>query len=191
MAKLQDLLNISATNLNKMTRSELSKVVSQLGSAANKRLKRFEESGIKSGAYSQTIKAGRFSARGKSLNQLRNEYIREKQFLESKTSTIRGYREVKRNFEKNIIGTNNTLTDKQYERFWRFYNKAKSVGKGFRYIDKMKIAYQIFNENKRASFDSMLGQLEERINKEYEYREETEKQFSASDFMQTDSDIQL
>lgn len=191
MAKLQDLLNISANELNKMSRKELSKVVSQLGGTANKRLKRFEDLNIKSGVYSQTIKAGRFSARGKTLNQLRNEYVREKQFLESKTSTIRGYREVKRNFEKNIIGSDTTLTDKQYERFWKFYNKAESISKGFRYIDKMKIAYQIFNENKRASFDSMLGQLEERINKEYEYREETEKQFSASDFMQTDTDIQL
>ena len=191
MAKMQDLLNLSAETLNKMTRNELSKVVSQLGSTANKRMKRFEESGINSGVYSQTKKAGKFSARGKTLNQLRNEYIREKQFLESKTSTIRGYRAVKKNFEENVIGTSNTLTDKQYERFWKFYNKADSIGKGFRYVDKMKIAYQIFNENKRASFDSMLQQLEERIDKEYEYREETEKQFSASDFMQTDSDIRL
>lgn len=190
MASTASLLQLTAQELNKMSRKELSKVVSQLGSTANRRLKRFEQKGIKGGVYSQTIQAGKFSARGKTINQLRNEYVREKQFLESKTSTLQGYRQVKRNFEQ-TIGNGVTLTDRQYERFWRFYSKAESIGKGFRYTDKMKMAYQIFTENKRASFDSMLHELDERMKTAYEQREEQEQSFSTSQFMQTDEDLYL
>lgn len=66
----------------------------KLVSKANKRYKRLGEKGWKTGAYKKaTETGGKFSTRG-TYNEKAREYKRVKNFLNSKTSTVRGSRKV-------------------------------------------------------------------------------------------------
>lgn len=89
---VDELVNLSATQIKNLNRRELSQVVSRLSSAANKRLKRFEKSGIETPATREAMKKGKFSVAGKDIKQLRTEYKRVKGFLTSETGTRKGYR---------------------------------------------------------------------------------------------------
>ena len=75
----------------------LKREVSRLASMANKRLVRLENNGFEdSPAYKQWIESGgeKFSVRGKDYNELQKEPARVRQFVNAKTSTIRGAQSV-------------------------------------------------------------------------------------------------
>lgn len=68
----------------------------RLVSMANKRLRRMSNKGYKSPAYKKAMKTGGMfhNVRGASYNERAREYQRVKNFLGSKTSTIRGSKKV-------------------------------------------------------------------------------------------------
>ena len=71
--------------------------VSRLASMANKRLVRLENHGFEdSPAYQQFVASGgeKFSVRGKDYNEMQKELARVRQFVNAKTSTIRGAQSV-------------------------------------------------------------------------------------------------
>lgn len=75
----------------------LKREVSRLASMSNKRLVRLEKNGFEdSPAYKQWIESGgeKFSVRGKDYNELQKELARVRQFVNAKTSTIRGAQSV-------------------------------------------------------------------------------------------------
>lgn len=89
--KIKDILNMDVSDLNKLGKKDLQKITGRLVSAGNKRLRRAEEKGISSPAFSYVENnGGVFSTKGKTLNQLRAEFVRAKNFLEAETSTIKG-----------------------------------------------------------------------------------------------------
>lgn len=72
---------------------ELRKEVSRLASMANKRLKRLEEAGLThSPAYQKWLAEGgkKFGVKGKTINEVQAELARIRNFINAKTSTIRG-----------------------------------------------------------------------------------------------------
>ena len=98
---INDLLDVPLETINSLSRSELSTVVSRMSAVANKRLKRLEQSGFKRGAESgPNVISGtrKFASKGKSINQLRNEFSRVRRFLEGKTSTVTGMRKSRDDF---------------------------------------------------------------------------------------------
>lgn len=119
-----------------MTRNELSKVVSKLASAANKRLKRIEVAGLEeySSAYRYVKSSGgKFSVRGKSKEELMLEYKRVKGYLspERRTSTVADTRRVKKENELKVA---NRLgiefkSENDAKEFWKVYNKYADAHK--------------------------------------------------------------
>ena len=102
---IKKILSTGWDILSKMNRSALAKTVSSLASAANKRLKRMKQSGEVSPAYRYAERTGgKFSVKGKSVNELRAEYVRAKNFLEQRSSTLKGWKAIKKE-------TVNTLHD--------------------------------------------------------------------------------
>ena len=88
-----------ATEIRHFTQDyqSLKREVSRLASMANKRLVRLENNGFEdSPAYKQWIESGgeKFSVRGKDYNALQKELARVRQFVNAKTSTIRGAQSV-------------------------------------------------------------------------------------------------
>lgn len=84
---------------------EFRKEVSRLNSMANKRIRRLENSNLaESPAYNKWKESGgeMFSIRGKTQQEVRREYYRVKHYLDSKTSSITGTKEVLQNMAENV-----------------------------------------------------------------------------------------
>lgn len=103
MASYKDWLLIE--NPNELTEKQLRQAVSTMGSVANKRLKRMEQRDIffGSGTGDETLSGVRkFSVRGKSLDEVKREFKRVRNFLSNKQSSLTGMKEVYKDFRKEI-----------------------------------------------------------------------------------------
>lgn len=89
---IDELTNLSATQIKQYDRKNLAKIVTKLSSAANKRVKQLEGHGYNTPALRKASKGGHFGVKGKNLKQLRSEYKRVSGFLKSETSTVKGYK---------------------------------------------------------------------------------------------------
>lgn len=99
-----EALNLTQEDLLSADRGELSSYVRVLADVANKRIKRLEESGLyKISQTYQNLSAEKFTTKGKTEQQLRNEYMRARQFLGNKSSTVGGVRKIKADLEKNLF----------------------------------------------------------------------------------------
>lgn len=102
---IDQLVNIGATELKGYDRDNLARIVTKLDSAANKRLVRLEKGGYSTPAMRATkmSRGDRFSVKGKSLKELRAQYIQVSNLLKSETSTVKGYKKflkrIKKSFE--------------------------------------------------------------------------------------------
>lgn len=130
--KLSEIREYSLSKVMSMSRRELAKATSTLAQAGNKRLKRFQEKNITTPATEYIKKhGGRFSTKGKDLEQLREEFQRAKDFLSKETSTIKGFR----SWENKIVDTlktnagidYNALTERQKRKFWKAYSKLEEL----------------------------------------------------------------
>lgn len=77
----------------------------RLVSMANKRLKRLEEQNlINSPAYRQWVEEGaqKFSVKGKSMEEVKQEIARMERFLRMQTSTVKGAKEYFKNVAKEV-----------------------------------------------------------------------------------------
>ena len=87
------LLNMSLREFAGLAKTQLRQVVSRLADTANKRFARVSGSKYESLAARQVVESGgKFSTRGKGLEELQAEYMRVRDFLKSPTSTIKGAR---------------------------------------------------------------------------------------------------
>lgn len=97
-------------NVSAYTREELEKVVRRASGAANRRLKRLEEAGETKGVYKRALgmleTQGRtkFSGAVKSMtrSELVAEYLRLRDFLSAKTSTMQGIKDWRRNVYESL-----------------------------------------------------------------------------------------
>ena len=98
---VDQLLKIGATELKGYDRDNLSRIVTKLNSAANKRLTRLEKEGYNTPAMrkNHVDKGERFSVKDKNLKQLRAEYIHVSSFLKDNTSTVKGYKSFLQNLK--------------------------------------------------------------------------------------------
>lgn len=127
MPRIDELITLTSKDVAKMSRAELAKVVSQLASAGNKRLRRLETTpmGTESRPYKTAMEVGNFSVAGKNQGQLQNEFKRVTEFLKTKTSTVSGWKAEKTRVYKRIGGKFDS--EEAEKAFWRAYREiAKS-----------------------------------------------------------------
>lgn len=97
-------------NVSNYTREELEQTVRRASGAANRRLKRLEEAGETKGVYKralgmlETQGRSKFSGAVKSMtrSELIAEYLRLRDFLSAKTSTMQGIKDWKRNVYESL-----------------------------------------------------------------------------------------
>lgn len=171
MAKIEALLNLDIGDVQRMSRKELASVVSQLASAANKRLTRLElsETGTLSPAYQQATKrAERFSVAGKNVNQLRNEYKHVAQFLKRSTSSVSGWNKVRKKTHERIGGKFKTA--EQEKRFWEAYRKLErghySDVMGYGSTETQRMLRREYDTGK--SDEEIMEAMMNRLDEEYE-----------------------
>lgn len=90
---VKKILKLTAYQVMKLSDENLKKYVSTMNAAANKRIKRAKSQGYTSGVIERITgrPEGKFSIKGKDTRaKLEAAFMDVKQFLESKTSTVRG-----------------------------------------------------------------------------------------------------
>lgn len=105
------------------------KEVARLNSMANKRIKRLAESEFNtSPAYQKWVKDGaeKFSIRGKTQREVRNEYYRVKNYLESSTSSITGTKKTLKNLAENT-GMKYDSVSEIHDNATQFFELANKV----------------------------------------------------------------
>ena len=169
---VQDILNMDNATFNKLTESEMKKVVGRLVSAGNKRLRSFERAGESSPATRHVDRSGgSFSTKGKDLNALRAEYTRAKNFMQAKTGTRKGWTKTKRETIEGLRKQGVEMSEKQFENVWKAYEDLKELSpevanRGLKYSVLKDVANMVTDENKSA--DEIATALHENLSQIYE-----------------------
>lgn len=122
---VKELLSMDWESVRGLGRKELGKIITQLSSAANKRVRRFAEKGEISPAVRYAEKGGAFTGRGKNLNQLRSEYVRIKSFMQQETSSLRSWGKVKRETVNTLSDMGVNIPKEDIGEVMRIYGKVK------------------------------------------------------------------
>lgn len=184
----QELLNLSGVEISKLKKSELRKIVQTLVSTSNKRLKRLQQKGISTPASRYAEKSGKFSTKGKNMNQLRAEFIRLKEFLQAKTSTLRGYNRFKKDVQKKLLEKGIKIKQENLENIFSIYEKMKDINPSVAERNLKYVTLEEINEmvTDGQSEDEILSKLNENLSELYEKEMELETYDSISDFFTID-----
>lgn len=169
---VQDILNMDIETFNKLNTSDLRKVVGRLVSAGNKRLRSFERAGESSPATRHVEKSGgAFSTKGKDLNALRSEYTRAKNFMQAKTGTRKGWKQVKKETIQGLKKQGVEISENQFENVWQAYEDLKELSpevanRGLKYSVLKDVADMVTDTNKSA--DEIAMALHENLSEIYE-----------------------
>lgn len=125
---------------------EFRREASRKASVANKRIQRLEKNGLTdSPAYQQYLKSGgaKFGVKGKTYNEVQAEVSRLNNFLNSKTSTIKGVNTTLKEMASNT-GIKYTNLKELREKSDKFFELASKVEQYLRNVDDMAsaIGYQ-------------------------------------------------
>lgn len=134
--KLSKIQNMPLSKLMSLSRADLEIATRALVRESNRRLTVMKNKGLASPSTEYIKKhGGKFrtttrTGNKKSVIELREEFQRAKGFLESKTSTVRGYRE----WETKVADTLSkqgidygSLTPAQKRRFWQAFSKVEEL----------------------------------------------------------------
>ena len=219
-----DLLSLSRKGLNKAEMSEaayskavrknLAEITSRFTSVANRRIKALGKTkiGKVSPAYmraKQMSKTGLFSVKGKDWNGLLNTMKEAKQFIESKTSTVKGWADVRSNVEKSI-GADYFNAAYKSSKFWEAYRRLYEAHggtiarKGSRKKNALtservqELLYNTITEKRdesgkrvvdwRSSIDRIINEADEDFSREYNKVKGRKQDVGSSRFVLPDED---
>lgn len=169
---VQDILNMDIDTFNKLNTSDLRKVVGRLVSAGNKRLRSFERAGESSPATRHVEKSGgAFSTKGKDLNALRAEYTRAKNFMQAKTGTRKGWKQVKKETIQGLKKQGVEMDESQFDEVWQAYEDLKELSpevanRGLKYSVLKDVADMVTDTDKSA--DEIATSIHENLSQIYE-----------------------
>lgn len=199
---INDLINMSWNDLNKLSTKELRELSMKLNSAANKRLRRIETSGKQefSPAYQYTRRGrGDFSVKGLTTRtQIKNEIQRASSFLEAKTSTLKGVRQYEKE-TKELFGDQEApeddmskLTKKQKNTIFRALDRLRETNAAAVYnvgsdiiIKELRMSQK---RNKSRNRYQLIKDLEKRYPELLESSEERYEREEAERQARTDED---
>lgn len=198
--KISDIVSMDWERLNKLSEKDLRSLTNRLVSASNKRIRRLEktEFGKYSYAYQKVEQRGRmFSTRGKTFNQLKQEFKLVKQFIEYKTSTISGWTKFRKDMEKRVSGAtygeSQNWSEDTWKKYWEVYRKAEeNHGGSFAKGDSDKLQkeiYSIFNEKGTENTTDYFSDIVEKKWEELYQKSQNElNKKTPSDYFGEDSD---
>lgn len=177
--KWQSIIDMTPEQFNKLSKQELKGYTQILASVANKRLKRAQEQGFDSPSIDAVLVKGKFSTKDKNINQLRNEFMRAKRFLTSKTGTLSEFKKFRKetiNALKEKEGIE--ITEEQFDIFWRTYEQLKKerpevANKGLKYNILKNIDYY---QKQGLSMDNIIKKMKENLEETYQEGQAMTKQ---------------
>ena len=170
--KIHEMLK-NTTVMTKEFRQE----VSRKASLANKRLARLEKNGLQdSPAYKKFMESGggKFSIRGKTGSELSRELIRINNFIDMKTSTVKGLNQVLKDTADRVgVKYKDMKQLQEYSsRFFELYNKSlqyldtvEKMGHAFDSTEIMETVRQLVKQEKINLEDSekSIEEMVERV----------------------------
>lgn len=180
--KISDILNWDLQEFISSDRRSLAEATSLLARAANKRVKRLEKLEIESPALKSLKRTGNthFGTKGKDLNQLREEFVRVKHFLESKTSTVSKFREIEKDTYKRMgfVGQpSKEIRDTIWDVYHELEETESTLLKEYGSSETQKLIAE--DVKKGEGFTETLNTVKEELRKLYE--EKQIKDFDAED----------
>ena len=203
---IRDIMNLTDVELSKMSAREIKAVTNRLASTANKRIRRLKESGLasRSSAYrglrSGIKHKGRLrlfttdykklkikplkghkgkypSAKGK----LYKEFNRAVRFLNDKTSTIAGTKQVMKNVRQRL---GEFKSKAQENRFWEAYNALQKdygdlvKGRKISTNEMQQMIYerQFAKGKKETDIDSVIDNMRKELERKYVKSEESQSE---------------
>ena len=172
----KQLLNVDYDTFNSWDEKQLRRFVTQLSSAANKKLRTFEKAGEQSPATSYVKRSGgKFSTRGKSFGELRHEYMRIKSFYKAETSDIKKWRKIKADTIEELKKAGLNLGEKNFDKFWKVYERLKSID---RTVAEREFKYNVFDvidvliQDDSKSVDDLVEEIAGDLSEIYEEAKE-------------------
>lgn len=148
--ELRELADVVINDLTDK-KMQLQAQVDQMAKEANARLDELAKNEMNSPAYDNWVKNGevRFGVKGKTYQEVQSEYWRTKNFLDSKTSTVKGAQDVLDQISRNtgFKGETGKLTQDEASNFFRLADRIsdyyKMTGDSAKALDYQKIWEQI------------------------------------------------
>ena len=171
---------------------EFRKEVSRKASLANKRLARLEKNGLTdSPAYQKFMEGGggRFSIRGKTGSELTKELIKINNFIEMKTSTVKGLNQVLKDtaYRVGVEYEDIKQLQRYSSKFFELYNKSmqyldtvENLGHAFDSTEVMETVRQLVKQEKidladsETALDEMIIRVSDMLTDIDNYDEEIE-----------------
>lgn len=180
--KWEDFMNLP--NMRQYNRETIEAVVRKLTNVANNRLNRLEDADLQDTASYRNVanqyRNARFPSKLKNMsrNDLLKQYSRLNWFLDNKTSTVKGAKQVVSDFGERL-GT--TLTKTQTDDFWSIYNRLQELTNlttELYYLDSNQVMQETaelitnpdFQNPTSELLDEMLAEMEYRVKREYAQR---------------------
>ena len=193
---IQQILKMPLNELQKLTDSELKVIVGRGVSAGNKRIRRYQAKkgvvpGTEGGKYSDVA----FSTVGKDRQELMEEFKRIKNYMSSKTQSLSGQAELKREAISyfNAVDVNTgervhaiDLENVNYDRFWQAYEKLKELNpeiadKNFKY-EVLEKLYKRVKGKKWFNVDKAVLAINAKIDKIYQKNQKIKTATGTSGF---------
>lgn len=165
---IKDIMDIDMDTFNQLSERDLRQLTTRLASAANKRIKRMEKAGIMSPAYDRIQESGgKISVKDKTFNQLRHEFGRAKGFLQSKTSSLSGWKKTKQTVIKAFKGMGVDIPEQSYDDVFRTYEKLKERNPeyGMRAL-KYRVMKKIVSGD--VDYEDLILEAQEELDEELE-----------------------
>lgn len=168
---VEDILSMKSDDLLMLNKSNLSKVVSRVVSATNKRVSAIEKSGLPSEIIKQNVggKGVRLSVKGKDVAGLMQEWVSAKAVLKTEETTVHGIKtklrkEVTKRFKEKGVDISKFLGTKKESVFWEALRKLREVGNYTRTMSTNE-AVEIISESwkKYKTPDDIIKDMLERV----------------------------
>lgn len=185
---IQDIMGMSWEELNKLNSVDLRKITSRLVSASNKRIRGLMKAPSKQVMFSRgkekVLSMGRqFSIKGKDVNAVKQEFKLMKQFLNMKTSTVKGSKAFTKDIRERTgtatMNESKKWTNSTWEKYWKVYRRFEENHKGSmkgqsEQIQKM-ITELMNSSDRRRSTDYFQRLVEDEYSAIYEQEQESEE----------------
>lgn len=188
---INKILNMDVRDFNKLGKKDLQKITGRLVSAGNKRIRRAREAGITSPAFEYVERTGGvFSTKGKNLNQLRAEFVRAKNFLESQTGSIKGAKKFKEDSINLLSLEGVNISSETFDDVMRAYETIKRSDPK---VSERKFKYAVLNEieslvQKGHDNESVKAKIKKDLNKIYEKAQREQEVEGVSGFITIDDE---
>lgn len=181
---VKTIMDMPISKLQEYTTTQQREIISRLGSAANKRLKKLENAGIENSATIRIDKSGgKISVRGKSSDDLIKEYIRARDFLQNKFSSVREWNKVIKNIsEKSEINMDKSSVSQAFSYYDLLREMDKEIVKQINKYELMTVISTTIEKGKSRNdvINKSIEYINEQTKKNMQDYEESSSRFGDS-----------